>query len=320
MEVRLYMQGQIVVITGPTATGKTRLGIMLARELGGEIVSADSMQIYRGMDIGTAKPTSEELAAAPHHLIDVAEPSENWSVSRWTEAADAACVDILSRGKRPIVVGGTGLYIDSLVQGRSFAAREEDGGCRRELEERYDEIGGEAMLRELSQLDPERAAKLHANDKKPKVRAYEIYLLTGRPMSEHDAETRARPPRYDAAVIALDYADRAELYRRIDARVDAMAAAGLVGEVRSLLSRGLDESCTAMQAIGYKEAAAAIRGEISEAEAVELIKRGTRRYAKRQLTYLRAKPEVHWIRWDAEPDFAGARRDSTIFLAGRGIR
>lgn len=226
MEVHLDMTGQIVVVTGPTATGKTRLGIMLAQELGGEIVSADSMQIYRGMDIGTAKPTREELAAAPHHLIDVAQPEEGWSVSRWTEAADAACRDILARGKRPIVVGGTGLYIDSLVQGRDFAAREESGECRRELEERYEEIGGEAMLRELAQLDPERAAKLHARDKKRVVRAYEVYLLTGKTMSEHDAETRARPPRYDAAVIALDYAERAELYRRIDARVDAMGRGG----------------------------------------------------------------------------------------------
>ena len=180
MEVHLDMTGQIVVVTGPTATGKTRLGIMLAQELGGEIVSADSMQIYRGMDIGTAKPTREELAAAPHHLIDVAQPEEGWSVSRWTEAADAACRDILARGKRPIIVGGTGLYIDSLVQGRSFAGRTEDGGeCRRELEERYEEIGGAAMLRELAQLDPQRAAKLHARDKKRIVRAYEVYLLTG---------------------------------------------------------------------------------------------------------------------------------------------
>lgn len=320
MEVHLDMTGQIVVVTGPTATGKTRLGIMLAQELGGEIVSADSMQIYRGMDIGTAKPTREELAAAPHHLIDVAQPEEGWSVSRWTEAADAACRDILARGKRPIVVGGTGLYIDSLVQGRDFAVREESGECRRELEERYEEIGGEAMLRELAQLDPERAAKLHARDKKRVVRAYEVYLLTGKTMSEHDAETRARPPRYDAAVIALDFAERAELYRRIDARVDAMAAAGLFDEVRALLARPLGAGCTAMQAIGYKEAAAAVRGEISEEEALELIKRGTRRYAKRQLTWLRARPGIHWIRWGAEPDFDMARRDSTVFLAGRGIR
>ena len=176
------------------------------------------------------------------------------------------------------------------------------------------------MLRELAQLDPERAAKLHARDKKRVVRAYEVYLLTGKTMSEHDAETRARPPRYDAAVIALDFAERAELYRRIDARVDAMAAAGLFDEVRALLARPLGAGCTAMQAIGYKEAAAAVRGEISEEEALELIKRGTRRYAKRQLTWLRARPGIHWIRWGDEPDFDMARRDSTVFLAGRGIR
>ena len=321
MEVHLDMQPKIVVITGPTATGKSHLGVLLARELGGEIVSADSMQLYRGMDIGTAKPTAEELAAVPHHLIDVADPLESWSVSRWTEAADAACRDILASGALPIVVGGTGLYIDSLVQGRSFAERTEDGGeCRRELEERYEEIGGAAMLRELAQLDPQRAAKLHARDKKRIVRAYEVYLLTGRTMTEHDEETRRRAPRYDAAVIALDFSSREELYRRIDARVDAMAEAGLFGEVRSLLERGLDAGCTAMQAIGYKEAALAVRGELTCSEALELIKRETRRYAKRQLTWLRGRPDIHWIRWDAEPDFARARRDSTIFLAGRGIR
>lgn len=320
MEVHLDMQPKIVVITGPTATGKSHLGVLLALELGGEIVSADSMQLYRGMDIGTAKPGPGELSAVPHHLIDVAEPTESWSVSRWTEAADAACRGILARGALPVVVGGTGLYIDSLVQGRSFAAREEDGECRRELEERYDEIGGEGMLRELAQLDGERAARLHPNDKKRIVRAYEIYLLTGRTMTEHDEETRRRPPRYDAEVIALDYASREQLYRRIDERVDAMAEAGLFDEVRSLLASGLDAGCTAMQAIGYKEAAMAVRGELTLSEALELIKRETRRYAKRQLTWLRGRPDIHWIRWDAEPDFARARRDSTIFLAGRGIR
>ena len=312
------MSGKIAVITGPTATGKTRLGIILARRLGGEIVSGDSMQLYRGMDIGTAKPTPEERAAAPHHLIDIAEPSEEWSVSRYVEAADAAVQDVLGRGRLPIVVGGTGLYIDSLVRGGEFSARSEaDEICRAELESRYDEIGGEAMLRELAQVDPERAAKLVPADKKRIVRAMEVFLLTGRTISEHDLATQLAPPRYDAAYIVLDYLDRADLYERIDARVDEMVSAGLFEEVGRVFAAGV--SRTAAQAIGYKEAAAALRGEISRAGAVELIKRESRRYAKRQLTWLRKKPGALWIRWGKTPDFDSAARDSTAFLAAHGI-
>lgn len=313
------MLKKIVVITGPTATGKTKLGVMLAKSLDGEVISADSMQIYRRMDIGTAKPTPEETMGVAHHLIDVAEPSEDWSAARYVDAAAAAADDILGRGRLPVVVGGTGLYIDSLVAGRGFADADADGECRRELDGRYDEIGGEAMLRELAQIDPERAMKLHAADRKRIVRAWEIFLLTGQTATEHDEQTKKQPPRYDAKYIILDFADRGELYRRIDARVDAMVAAGLFGEVRSLLGSGLGEGSTAMQAIGYKEAARALRGECSEAEAVELIKRGSRRYAKRQLTWLRAKKGALWVRWDGTPDFDWALRVSTDFLSASGI-
>ena len=312
------MQQKLVVITGPTATGKTRLGIILAGQLGGEIVSGDSMQIYRGMDIGTAKPTPEELAAAPHHMIDVADPAEEWSVSRYVAAADAAVQDILARGKLPIVVGGTGLYIDSLVRGVEFSERSEaDEICRAELESRYDEIGGAAMLTELGQVDPERAAKLHAADKKRIVRAMEVFLLTGKTITEHDRESAAAAPRYDAAYIILDFAERAELYALIDRRVDEMVAAGLFEEVERVYAAGI--SSTAAQAIGYKEAAAALRGEISRAEAIDAIKRESRRYAKRQLTWLRRRPDALWIRWGAERDFERAARDSTAFLAAHGI-
>lgn len=312
------MPPKIAVVTGPTATGKTRLGIELARSLGGEIVSGDSMQIYRGMDIGTAKPDAAELAAAPHHLIDVAEPSEEWSVSRYVEAADAAIQDILARGKLPIVVGGTGLYIDALVRGTEFGERTRDGElCRAELEDRYEEIGGEAMLTELSQVDPDRAAKLHPADKKRIVRAMEVFLLTGRTMTEHDRETQLKPPKYDAAYIILDFAERERLYARIDARVDAMVAAGLFDEVERVFAAGV--SHTAAQAIGYKEAAAALAGEITREEAAEAIKRESRRYAKRQLTWLRKRAGALWIRWDDEPDFVSAKRDSTAFLAAHGI-
>ena len=314
MEV-FFMPPKIVVITGPTATGKTRLGVMLARELGGEVVSADSMQLYRGMDIGTAKPTPAEMQGVPHHLIDVAEPWEGWSAAKFVEAARAACLDIISRGRLPIVVGGTGLYIDSLVQGRSFGAVDETGETRRELEERYDEIGGAAMLRELAQLDPERAAKLSPNDKKRVVRAYEVYLLTGRTITELDRESREREPEFDAKYIILGWASRDELYRRIDARVDEMVAQGLFEEVEALLAEGLGPDTTAMQAIGYKEAAEALRGECSRDEAIEKIKRETRRYAKRQLTWLRRREGALRIDWEGPPDFESALRASTGFCS-----
>ena len=282
------MSVKIAVITGPTATGKTRLGIMLAQRLGGEIISGDSMQLYRGMDVGTAKPTAAELAAAPHHMIDVADPAEEWNVSRYVEAASAAVDGAAARGRLPIVVGGTGLYIDSLVRGTQFGERSERGNiCRAELESRYDEIGGRAMLTELSQVDPERAAKLAPADKKRIVRAMEVFLLTGKTITELDRESRAAPPRYDAAYIILDYEDRADLYARIDARVDEMVAGGLFEEVERVFASGV--SGTARQAIGYKEAAEALAGNISRDEAVELIKRESRRYAKRQLTWLRKK-------------------------------
>ena len=312
------MSVKIAVITGPTATGKTRLGIMLAQRLGGEIISGDSMQLYRGMDVGTAKPTAAELAAAPHHMIDVADPAEEWSVSRYVEAASAAVDGAAARGRLPIVVRGTGLYIDSLVRGTQFGERSERGNiCRAELESRYDEIGGRAMLTELSQVDPERAAKLAPADKKRIVRAMEVFLLTGKTITELDRESRAAPPRYDAAYIILDYEDRADLYARIDARVDEMVAGGLFEEVERVFASGV--SGTARQAIGYKEAAEALAGNISRAEAVELIKRESRRYAKRQLTWLRKKPGALWIRHGAEPDFERAARDSTAFLAAHGI-
>ena len=289
------MAEKIIVVAGPTASGKTRLGIALAQELGGEIVSADSMQIYRRMDIGTAKATAAEQAAVPHHMIDVAEPWENYSVARYVEEASRCCEDIISRGKPPVVVGGTGLYIDSLISGRDFAANDGDEKLREELLAEYDRVGGEEMLRRLREFDPERAAKLPAGDKRRIVRAIEIYKLTGMTITKHDARTRAMPPRYDAAQIILGYADRAALYARIDRRVDEMVAAGLFEEVERLLGAGLSDSCTAMQAIGYKEIAAALRGECSPEDAIETVKRESCRYAKRQLTWLRRDRDLVWL-------------------------
>lgn len=313
------MQPKLVVITGPTASGKTALGVALARRLGGEVVSADSMQIYRGMDIGTAKPTPEEMQGVPHHMIDIADPAENYSVSRYAKEAAACVDDILARGKLPIVVGGTGLYIDSLIAGRTFADGTADTALRQELSERYDEIGGEGLLGELRKVDPERAAKLHPADKKRIVRAMEVYILTGRTITQHDAETRAVPPRYDAAKIALDFAVRQDLYDRIDRRVDIMVQQGLFDEVRALLAAGVPADCTAMQAIGYKELVRALDAGGDLAPAVEEIKRRSRQYAKRQLTWFRRKEDTEWILLDKMQDFSSVVQISTDYLREKGL-
>lgn len=293
------MAEKILVVTGPTATGKTALSVELAKKLGGEIVSADSMQIYRGMDIGTAKVTKAEMQNIPHHMIDIADPSEDYSVSRYVEEADAAVRGILSRGRLPIVAGGTNLYIDSLIAGLDFAEKAEDAALRESLNKQYDDIGGEAMLEHLRGFDPERAAKLHPADKRRIVRAVEIYILTGETITRHDEETKKRPKRYDAVKIALTFADRAVLYDRINARVDKMVSDGLFDEVKGLLDSGLSPACTSMQAIGYKEPAAYFRGEMSKDAAVELIKLSSRRYAKRQLTWLRRDDSIHWHEWQS---------------------
>ena len=279
------MKGKILVIGGPTASGKSSLGIELALSKNGEIVSADSMQIYRRMDIGTAKVTKEEQSAVPHHMIDVAEPEENYSVARYVEQASACCDDILSRGKLPVVVGGTGLYIDSLLSGRDFSC-EADAALREELGTYYDSVGGERMLAELARFDPDRAAILKANDKKRIVRAFEVYRGTGETITEHDRKTKLLPPRYEYDFIFLN-PERSILYERIERRVDSMFEKGLVEEVRSLLSSGVPVSATSMQAIGYKETVEYINGAISLDEAVSSIKQGSRRYAKRQVTWFK---------------------------------
>ncbi len=304
------MKPEILVVCGPTATGKTRLGIALAQKYRGEIVSADSMQVYRRMDIGTAKATAEERAMAPHHMLDVAEPWEDYSVSRYVEEAGKICDRLIAQGKTPILVGGTGLYIDSLLSGRDFAEREPGSDSLREaLSAEYDALGGERMLETLRGFDPERALRLHPADKRRIVRAIEIYRLTGKTITQHDRETRLRPPRYRGFTVALGYRERGELYARIDRRVDEMIAQGLFDEVRALLDEGLDAGCTAMQAIGYKEAALAVKGELSPAEAAERIKLNSRRYAKRQLTWFRRNEGAHWLLWEHTPDFDAALRE-----------
>ena len=292
---------KIIVITGPTATGKTAFAALLAKTAGGEVVSADSMQIYRHMDVGTAKPTAEDMLGVRHHMIDIIPPWEDYSVSRYVSDAGTCIDEILGRGKLAVLAGGTGLYIDSLLSGRSFQAH---GGAelRRKLEMEYDDSGGEVMLAKLSEVDPERAAILHTNDRKRIVRALEVYHLTGKTLSEHDRETKALPPRYDAIKYALAFSDRARLYRRIDQRVDKMIRSGLEEEVRNLIEMGVSPTCTSMQAIGYKEMVRSILGHTSPNEAAEQIKMESRRYAKRQLIWFRRDKEVKWIMWKDEPD------------------
>ena len=305
---------KVLVITGPTATGKTALSVALAHDLGGEVISADSMQLYRRMDIGTAKVTAQEKQGIPHHMVDILEPEENYSVARYVKDADACVQAVLSRGALPIITGGTGLYIDSLVRGIDF---DDDSGSQQlrcELSAQYDALGGQAMLSRLAQVDPQRAAKLHPSDKKRVLRALEVYTLTGKTITAHDEESRAIPPKYSAVTIALTFKDRDNLYARIDDRVDKMVEQGLFAEVSALLQGGVSAEATSLQAIGYKEAAMALRGEISQSEAIELIKRESRRYSKRQLTWLRRKNDVNWIYWDKKPDLDYARRLSTAFF------
>ena len=313
------MPPKILVISGPTASGKTALAVELALRHGGEVVSADSMQIYRTMDIGTAKPTAEEMRGVPHHMLDVADPWEDFSVARYVEQAAACVEDILARGKLPIVAGGTGLYIDSLLSGRTFAAFSPDSPLRGELEERCRREGGQALLAELERVDPESAARLHPNDAKRIIRALEVYYTTGRTISWHNAQTKDIPPRYDALTLTLAFARREDMWARIDRRVDQMMAQGLVGEVAGLLRAGVPKGCTAMQAIGYKEMAAALEGDGDTAAAAEEIKLRSRQYAKRQLTWFRRREEARWLLWEERPDFEKACRDSTEYMEEFGL-
>ena len=284
----------IICIAGPTASGKTALAVALAKELNAEVVSCDSMQVYRRMDIGTAKPTAQEMQGLPHHMIDVAEPEEDFSVSRYCRLASPIVDEIVARGKTAIIAGGTGLYMDSLIRGNAFAPFPSTG-VREKLEAQADAEGMEAMLEWLRSVDPESAARLHLSDRKRIIRALEVYLETGQTITDHNRKTQAIPPKYNPLWLGLDFADRAELYRRIDLRVDLMLEAGLISEIRDLLASGIPPKCTAMQAIGYKEFVSALNGEESMEQAAEEVKKSSRHYAKRQLTWFRRNPAMHWI-------------------------
>ena len=313
------MPPKILVICGPTASGKTALAVELALRHHGEVVSADSMQIYRRMDIGTAKPTREEMRGVPHHMLDVADPEEDFSVARYVDMAAKCVADILSRGKLPILAGGTGLYIDSLLSGRTFAPFQPDSPLRGELEEQLRREGGAAMLARLAQVDPDSAARLHPNDEKRIVRALEVYQSTGKTITQHNLETQAIPPRYDALTLALAFERREDMWSRIDRRVDQMMDQGLVAEVQGLLDSGEPAKCTAMQAIGYKEMAAALLSGGDVRSAAEEIQLRSRQYAKRQLTWFKRNKAARWLLWGREPDFAAALQTSTEYMEEFGL-
>jgi tRNA dimethylallyltransferase len=293
------------------------MGVELCQMLGGEVISADSMQIYRRMDIGTAKPTPSEMGGIPHHMLDVADPEENYSVARYVSEAAKAIDGVLSRGKLPVVVGGTGLYIDSLVSGRSFAVHAT--GWREKLQERVRQEGIAPLWKELQRIDPEAAQRLHPNDEKRVVRALEVWYESGKTITQHNRETQALPPRYEAVTLTLNFQERRDLWDRIDRRVDLMMEQGLVEEVRQLLSDGVPADCTAMQAIGYKEMAAVLLSGGDPLDAAEEIKLRSRQYAKRQLTWFRRNRQAEWILWDRQPDFAGGRRKAADFVKASGL-
>ena len=305
---------KIICVAGPTASGKTRMAVELARQLDGEVLSCDSMQLYRRMDIGTATPTAEEMQGVPHHMLNVADPAEDFSVGKYVAMADPILRDILRRGRTAVICGGTGLYLDSLMAGRDFAPCPSTGR-RQELERMADEQGIEAVLSYLATFDPESAARLHPGNRRRILRAAEVYLETGKTITQHNRETRALPSKYTGAWIGMDFLDRAALYGRIDRRVEGMLEEGLVEEVRALLQSGVPKTATSLQAIGYKELIAALEGRCTMAEAVETIQRESRRYAKRQLTWFRRNPEIHWIRQGDPPDFPAALADALAYVS-----
>ena len=285
----------LIVITGPTASGKTALSVQLAKQNGAEIVNADSMQIYKYMDIGTAKPTVEERCGVPHHLIDIVLPDEQFSVARYCGCAKEAIDLIHSKGRPAVMVGGTGLYVDSVVNNIQFSEIEPDEEYRNELSKIADEKGNEYIYDMLLKADPESAAKIKIPDRKRIIRALEVYHKTGRTMTWHNERSRSVPSPYSIKMFAIDI-PRDVLYDRINRRVDMMLEAGLTREVESLIEMGVDRNSTSMQAIGYKEIAEYINGEITLDEAVYKIKTGSRHYAKRQLTWFRRNEKIKWIK------------------------
>ena len=309
----------VLCVVGPTATGKTKMGVALAKRFDGEVVSVDSMQLYRGMTIGTAAPTQEEMEGIPHHMVAVADPAESWSAARYVHEADACVQDILRRGKLPVLVGVTGLYLDALIRGTDFAAGSQGTALRQQLQRRARQEGTEALLEELRRIDPAAAQKLHLRDEKRIIRALEVWYETGCTITEHDRQEQQRPPKYDALYIGLDFLDRQDLRDRIDKRVDTMVEQGLLEEVETLLASGLPRDATALQAIGYKQFLAVAEGTATRQEAIEEVKLRSRQYAKRQLTWLRRNPDIFWVRWERRPNFPEGLQKATEYLHSRGL-
>ena len=285
---------RIICVVGPTASGKTALAVELAKYTDGEVVSCDSMQIYRRLSIGTAKPTVEEMQGIPHHMIDICEPDEDFSVSRYVELATPIVEDILRRGKTAVIAGGTGLYVDNLIKGGEFAPTPSTG-CRERLERMVELRGIEPLIEELRTIDPVALEKSQGNPRRI-IRALEVWQETGETITAHNLRTQSIPPRFDPLWIGIDFADRQELYDRIDLRVRLMVQDGLLDEIRAVLSSGIPEKCTAMQAIGYKEFIDAMAGRSTIEEAIAQVQQSSRRYAKRQLTWFRRNEKIHWLR------------------------
>ncbi len=288
------MNNKLVIIAGPTAVGKTAISIELAKKISGEIISADSMQVYKGMDIGTAKIRPEEMQGIPHHLIDILEPCEDFNVVEFAKRSKEALLNIQSRGKIPILVGGTGFYIQSVLYDIDFTENDNDQTYRHELEEEAKSKGGEVLHERLKKIDPEAAEAIHPNNIKRVIRALEFYEKSKGKISDHNKEQRAKKSPYDFKYFALTN-DRALIYANIEKRVDRMLEDGLVDEVRGLLERGVGRDRVSMQGLGYKEIAAYLENEIGLEEAVYILKRDTRHFAKRQITWLKREPDVIWF-------------------------
>lgn len=296
----MLMKTSIIAIVGPTATGKTSLSVALAKKLGGEIISADSMQIYKGMHIASAAPDTEEKQGIAHHLFEFLEREESYSVAEYVSDANKKIEEIKNRGNVPVLVGGTGLYISSLIDNVSFAEEECDSALREELSLEYDRIGSEEMIKRLSEFDPESAKRIHPNNKKRVIRAFEVYKLTGRTITEQNEQSKKEPSPYIPYIIGLKAEDREFLYERINRRVDIMLENGLLEEAKAAYD--LRGSKTSVQAIGHKEFFPYFDGEISLEVAVETLKRETRRYAKRQLTWFGRDERTEWIDIDRTED------------------
>ena len=298
------MSIKVAAVVGPTASGKTALAVELARCLNGEVISCDSMQIYKKMNIGTAKPTLEEMKGIPHHMIDIVDPTFEYSCADYAQTAKDKINEVVLRGKYPIFCGGTGLYVDHVLSNTTFSDAGRDDEYRKELEKEIDEFGVQSVYEKLKEVDPETAVQIHPNNTKRVIRALEIYHTTGKTKSYWDIESQKNPPLYDANIILLDFADREKLYERINKRVDIMLDMGLVDEVKSLFEEyGDNISSTALQGIGYKEMICYLKGKCSLDEAVENIKKGTRNYAKRQLTWFRRNSLATRIYVDECSDF-----------------